>query len=139
MVTLSISNAFEGMCTADEAELDCGNFDIVIGKASMADPEFSAAVARHGIQAKKRKLGKSEPGTFTGSYEGDVRVFCESVFKRWGERPMRDDEGNEVPFTKENLHAICMHPKIGRTFFFKIRDAALVDDTFDIVEDDVKN
>lgn len=122
---------------AEFVDLDCGSFDIKIRQAAAHNERFRAAVAKRSLNAKKKSL-VIQQGTQTGSYEEDIELYLDCVIEGWGERPMKDDSGDDIPFTRENMREI-FNTKEGKVLFGKIQLAASDDSLFAIREEDEKN
>ena len=137
-MALNIGNALAGFDLAEQVELDCGTFDLLIQQAAVHNESFRAAVAQKALAGKKKSL-VVQKGTLTGSFEQDVELFAEHVVVGWGERPLKDDEGNEVPFNKSNLVELFTSSRAGRVLFGKVQAAAVDDQLFAITEDDLGN
>jgi len=132
----SIDAELTGFDMADTAELDCGEFDIVIRQAAIHNETFRASVVKHTMAAKKKSLVVKE-GTTTGSYEQDVNLFIEHVLVGWGERPFKV-RGVAMPWTSENLQMMFSTRK-GKVLFSKIQLAAVEEKLFVIREEDLGN
>lgn len=137
-MTLKISNALSSFDLAEYAQLDCGAFDLTIRQAAVHNDSFRAAIAEKALAAKKKSLAINR-GTLTGSFEQDVSLFVEFIIVGWGDRPLMDDDGNPVEFTKENITEIFTSTRQGRVLFGKVQAAAVDDKTFLITEEDAKN
>ena len=124
---------------AEEMELDCGVFDLVIRQAAMHNERFKAAVTRRALQRKRKSLVVEE-GTITGGFEDDVEVYIETILVRWGTRPLRDKNGEEVLFNADNLRALFKRQgHRGRVLFGKIVESASTESAFKIEEKDLGN
>ncbi len=133
-MALKITKAMSKFDLAEQIELDCGDFDIVCRQAALHNADFKAAVARRQLQRNKSKLSP-EPGSQTGSFETDVQLYIESVFVSWGERPLKDDDGEVVPFSSENLLELFTKTgDAGRVLFGKIQLATADEAMFSISE-----
>lgn len=138
-MTLNISKALEAFTLADFADIDCGSFEIRITQAAVHNEGFRAAVAARSLRAKRRSV-VPEKGSLTGSFEEDVELFLDVVIQGWGEKkPLRDDEGALVAYTKDVGRQLFTGSKQGRVLFGKIMRAAVEDETFSVGEEDRKN
>lgn len=137
-MALNISKALAPFELADQVSLDCGTFDIMICQAATHNEDFRAAVAKRSMFAKRRSL-VPEKGSLTGSFDQDVELFCDLIIKGWGERPLRDDDGAVVPWTKANGIELFTAEKEGKVLFSKVLTAAVDDEMFTIREEDKGN
>ncbi len=126
----------DGLDMADQVELDCGEFDIIIRQAAVHNEAFRASIVKHTLVAKKKSLVVKE-GTTTGSYEEDVKLFFNHVMVGWGERPFAIN-GVAMPWTEENLLRMFTTKK-GKVLFSKIQLAATDEKLFVIKDDDLGN
>jgi len=137
-MALKLSNALADFDLAEYVELDCGSFDIKIKQAAIHNEEFRAAVAKKALSAKKKSL-VPDAGTLTGNYEEDVALFVENVLVGWGARPLKDDDGKEIPGTPENFTELFTSTRQGKILFGKIQTSAVDDELFAIKDEDLKN
>lgn len=126
----------EGLDLADQVELDCGEFDIVIRQAAVHNEAFRASIVKHTLVAKKKSLVTKE-GTTTGSYEEDVKLFFNHVMVGWGERPFTVN-GAVMPW-QEDLVVRMFMTKKGKVLFSKIQLAATDEKLFQIKDEDLGN
>lgn len=127
--------AFE---TADYADLDCGTFDVRVRQAAVHNEKFRAAVASRTMAAKRKSL-VPEKGSMTGSFDQDVELFLDAVIVGWGERPLTDDDGKEVEYSRDFARGLFVGDKRGRALFGKIMQAAVSDQVFALDEADEGN
>lgn len=137
-MALKLSNALAGFDLAEQVELDCGTFDLLIQQAAVHNEAFRSAIAQKALAGKKKSL-VVQKGTLTGSFEQDVALFAEHVVLGWGARPLIDDDGEPVPFSKENIIEIFTSSREGRVLFGKVQAAAVDDQVFAIREEDLGN
>ncbi len=137
-MALKLTNALSNFDLAEFVDLDCGTFDIKIQQAAIHNEKFRAAIAKRALQAKKTSL-VTNGTSLTGSFDQDVELFIEHVLISWGERPLLDDDGKEVPFTADNLREIFTSSREGKILFGKIQTAAVSDEVFAITDEDAKN
>ena len=139
-MTLNISNALSQLPDfAETTKLDCGPFDVVIRPANEMNELFTAALARKQLKPNNRDLSKTAIDTLTGSVLDDDELFFETVMVCWGDKPLKDDDGKIVDFSKSNLKEIFSENEKGRRIFKKIKLAAMNEATFQITEEDLKN
>lgn len=137
-MTLQLTKALAGFNLAEEVELDCGIFDVVIRQAAVHNEAFRAAITQKTIEGKKRSL-TAQKGSITGTYEQDVELFIDHVLISWGKRPLVDDNGNTVPFVPANLRELFTGSRAGRVLFAKIQAAAVDDQMFAVTDADLGN
>jgi hypothetical protein len=136
---LNLSNALGGFDLAEEAQLDCGTFDLVVRQAAPHNAAFKAAVAKKNLAVKKKSLAVDK-GTLTGSEEADVELFVETVIIGWGDRPLKQDDGSEVAYSPEVMKAIFMDTgRPGKILFAKVMTACTNDEYFVVRDEDIKN
>jgi hypothetical protein len=138
-MTLNVTKALEAFNLADYVDIDCGSFEIRIAQAAVHNEAFRAAVASRSMRAKRRSV-VPEKGSLTGSFEEDVELFLDVVIQGWGEtKPLKDDDGKAVKYTKDVGRELFTSSKQGRVLFGKIMRAAVDDETFSVSEEDRKN
>lgn len=138
-MALNISNALSAFDMADFVDLDCGSFEIRIAQAAIHNDDFRAAIAKRSLAAKKKSLVPDQ-GTMTGSLEEDVNLFIDNVVIGWSDdKPLIDNNGDEVPATPENLRELFLSSREGKVLFGKIQTAAVDDTLFAISETDKGN
>lgn len=138
-MTLNISKALKPFSMADFADIDCGDFEIRIKQAAVHNDDFRAAVAARSMRAKRKSI-VPEKGSLTGSFDEDVELFLDAVIEGWGERPLTDDDGKPVKYTRKvGLELFTEQGKEGRVLFSKIMQAAVSDEMFLIGEEDRGN
>lgn len=135
-MSLKLDNALSNFDTADEIELKCGTFDIVIRQAALHNEKFRAAIAKRALKAKKKSL-VVEQGTLTGNFEQDVALFVDVLIVGWGKRPLKDDNKKVVPCNRENLTELFTGSKQGKVLFSRIQVAAVDDELFLVTEEDL--
>ena len=129
MAGLQLSKALGAFHLAQEAEIDCGNFSVTIRQASPSNTVFRAEIAKR-QRVSRRKIAPDST-TITGSLEEDVTLFCDMLLVDW---TLKDDEDKPVPITKAG--EVFLGSNEGRTLFFKLLQAALDDQVFQITEAD---
>jgi hypothetical protein len=97
-----------------------------------------AEISRIALRSKKTSI-VSSPTSLTGSEEGDIEFFIKFIIVGWGEKPLKDDDGVEVPCTPENLKEIFTSSQEGRILFDKIKIASMDDAMFAVSDTDTKN
>lgn len=137
-MTLNIEKALAGYELADLVDLNCGTFDIRICQAAVHNEDFRAAVAKRSMAAKRRSL-MPEKGSITGNFVEDVELFVDLIIKGWGDRPLMDDDGEVVPWTKANGMALFTSSKKGKVLFSKVMVAATEDELFLLRDEDRGN
>ena len=137
-MSLRLSKALGGFKTAEVVDLDCGDYDIAIRQVAFHNRNFRASVAGSMLAQKKKTL-RRDPGTMTGSEDGDVKFYIEHIIVGWGARPMKDDDGMSIEPTPENFFEIFTSSPEGRVLFGKIQEASADEQLFQIREDDLKN
>lgn len=137
-MTLNVGKALAAFDMADFVDLDCGTFDIRIRQAALHNERFRAAVAKRTMKAKRQNL-VPDKGSMTGNFEQDVDLFLDVVVEGWGERPLVDDDGEQVPYSKEVGRELFTTTQKGKVLFGKVMQAAVQDDLFSLQEEDRGN
>lgn len=137
-MTLKIGKALSAFNLAETVDLDCGTFEIRIRQAALHNDDFRAAVAARALRAKKKSL-VPEKGTMTGSFDEDVELFLDNVIVGWGDKPLKDDDGNTVPYTTEVGREMFTSTRQGKILFSKVQTAATDDQMFVIKDEDLGN
>lgn len=147
-MALKIGKALSKFDLADEVDLNCGDFDLRCRQAAVHNEDFRAAVTQRAQRVRRKTLVPTQ-GTLTGSFEEDVALFCEKVILGWGERPLKDDDGKVVKWTKEvgmELFGAVAHPdsdpavvRQGKVLFGKVMQGTTSDDLFIVREEDLGN
>lgn len=137
-MTLKVSEALAAFELADIVELNCGTFDINITQAAVHNESFRAAVSKRAMAAKRKSLVPDQ-GTLTGSLEQDVELFCELIVQGWGKRPLKDDDGKVIPWSRDVGYELFTSTKQGKVLFGKVQQAAISDEMFLIGEEDKGN
>jgi hypothetical protein len=134
-MTIKLNNALTPFQRADQVEINCGNdWYITIRQAAIYNQEFRAASLKYaGNKGDKTLVGVNSP---TGNDEKDYEFFCEILLVGW--RGLTDDDGKEVPYSKEVAIEIFKSSKQGKVLFHKLLRAASDDEMFSY-EDEVKN
>lgn len=135
MSKLKLSTALGGFSAKNQTTLNCGSFDVTINRATEGNPIFRAALARKRRELAKSRLIASDE-YLTGSFQGDVELFCELVLVSW---TLKDDDGNAVPIGA--AEEVFTGSDAGQELFWKLNRASQIDAVFRSTseDDDVKN
>jgi tape measure domain-containing protein len=128
-MALKLSNALSNFGRYEFVDLDCGEFSIKIKQCASHNAQVKAEISRIALRSKKTSI-VSSPTSLTGSEEGDIEFFIKFIIVGWGEKPLKDDDGVEVPCTPENLKEIFTSSQEGRILFDKIKIASMDDAMF---------
>jgi hypothetical protein len=109
-MALKLSNALSNFGRYEFVDLDCGEFSIKIKQCASHNAQVKAEISRIALRSKKTSI-VSSPTSLTGSEEGDIEFFIKFIIVGWGEKPLKDDDGVEVPCTPENLKALLSRPR----------------------------
>lgn len=137
-MTLKLKKALSKFDLAEYIHMDCGSFDICLRQAALHNEEWRAKIAQKALDAQKKSL-VPQRGTLTGSFDADVELFIECIILGWGDRPMEDDDGEEIEASPENLREIFHSGREGKILFSKIQMAAVDDQLFVLTEAERKN
>ncbi|MBL3676458.1 MAG: hypothetical protein JKP98_12580 [Rhodobacteraceae bacterium] len=137
-MALKLSNALSNFGRYEFVDLDCGEFSIKIKQCASHNAQVKAEISRIALRSKKTSI-VSSPTSLTGSEEGDIEFFIKFIIVGWGEKPLKDDDGVEVPCTPENLKEIFTSSQEGRILFDKIKIASMDDAMFAVSDTDTKN